>query len=288
MLFGFLILSISFIQREKFLYGAFFFVILLNLKHIFLYIAPAYGIYYIRSYLFDPKLPVHPKNFQFSNFFKLLSVIGSVFMFSLGPFVYLGQLNQLLARLFPFKRGLVHTYWAPNFWALYLFLDIALGKFFNINYSQNSSPMNGIIGSGSSLILKEIIPIHTVLITILSMLPSLIHLWKYPNKKVFTLTLIQVSLSSFFFGWHVHEKAILMVIIPFGLVSLENKRMASIYLLISVFGHYSLMPLLYHDSEKSIRVLLVIFHFLLLLLTFYKDYSEKEFFEYVKFLFYFL
>jgi alpha-1,3-glucosyltransferase len=50
------------------------------------------------------------------------------------------------------------------------------------------------------------------------------------------------------FGWHVHEKAILMVIIPLGLIATESTFHAKSFLFLSTVGHFSLFPLLFQPT----------------------------------------
>ena len=61
-------------------------------------------------------------------FISLANTVILVFLVSLGPFLLMGQLPQLLSRLFPFTRGLNHAYWAPNAWALVTAADRVLLK----------------------------------------------------------------------------------------------------------------------------------------------------------------
>lgn len=47
------------------------------------------------------------------------------------------------------------------------------------------------------------------------------------------------------FGWHVHEKAILMILIPLFVSSDIHLKDAGACLFVSIIGHYSLFPLLF-------------------------------------------
>jgi alpha-1,3-glucosyltransferase len=103
------------------------FAALLCLKHIYLYLAPAYFVFLLSGYCLGPKFgPKRPFDIKFWNAIKLGVSIAAVFGAAFGPFVYFGQMPQLLGRLFPFGRGLCHAYWAPNIWALYSFADRVL------------------------------------------------------------------------------------------------------------------------------------------------------------------
>ena len=123
-LYGILILSLVLARNPStLLLSGLLFAALLCLKHIYLYLAPAYFVFLLRAYCLSPRSIFR---IQFTNCVKLGLGIGAVFATAFGPFIYWGQLEQLLSRLFPFSRGLCHAYWAPNVWALYSFTDRVL------------------------------------------------------------------------------------------------------------------------------------------------------------------
>lgn len=123
-LYGLLILSLVLARKQStLLWSGTLFATLLCLKHIYLYLAPAYFVYLLRVYCLSQRSIFR---IRFYNCVKLAIALGLVFGAAFGPFVYWGQGEQLLSRLFPFSRGLCHAYWAPNVWAMYSFTDRVL------------------------------------------------------------------------------------------------------------------------------------------------------------------
>ncbi|KAI9582158.1 probable dolichyl pyrophosphate Glc1Man9GlcNAc2 alpha-1,3-glucosyltransferase isoform X1 [Glossina fuscipes] len=246
-LFGVLLLSISCLLEDRFLLGCTVFATLLNLKHIYLYMAPAFGVYLLKFYCLDSKRST------FTSVLKL-TIAGLVpFAISFGPFWQ--HLPQILSRLFPFRRGLTHSYWAPNFWALYNTADKVVAKALNMSIAEKYT--SGIVQNYEHSVLPSVRPLATFILTIAAMLPILIKLLCYTTKSeskiTFLRSVVLCSLSSFLFGWHVHEKAILMSLIPFCFLFFVHAQDAKYAFLLSAAGYYSLFPLLFDSDLIVIR-----------------------------------
>lgn len=162
---GILLLSMARMIQKRELESAFWFALLINLKHIYLYVAPAYFVYLVGNYCYDLHM-----NFKRDHFIKLALVVSSVFIVSMAPFIYVGQLSTVLARLFPFKRGLTHAYWAPNFWAAYNSMDKFLSVLLKIKSNDSAAMTGGLVQEYHHQILPDVPPLLTLLLVTLSMM----------------------------------------------------------------------------------------------------------------------
>ncbi|ELU45785.1 glucosyltransferase [Rhizoctonia solani AG-1 IA] len=138
-LFGVMLWSIAMMREGKMVLSGMLFAALLNFKHIYMYIAPAYFIHLLRTHCTTP-----------ARFLSLAQTVILTFSASLLPFA--PHLLQLLSRLFPFKRGLCHAYWAPNVWALWAAADRGL-----LLYSAGlASSSRGLIGDTVFAVLPNV------------------------------------------------------------------------------------------------------------------------------------
>ncbi|XP_031623108.1 probable dolichyl pyrophosphate Glc1Man9GlcNAc2 alpha-1,3-glucosyltransferase [Contarinia nasturtii] len=260
-LFGILLLSIAYMCEEKFLKSAFCFAVLLNMKHIFVYVSPVYIVYLLKVYCW------HSSSLQRAmlNLTKLGMITIGVTVVSFGPFIH--QMPQVLSRLFPFKRGLCHAYWAPNLWAIYNVADkvasISLGSV------SNSSNTGGLVQEYSHQVLPVIQPHMTFMVTMLAMIPCIMKIAfgaydRSTNKFDFVRGIVICGCTSFLFGWHVHEKAILMTVIPLSILMTINQSEYKHMGFLSIVSYFSLFPLLFKSNLVVIKISLLMTHILII------------------------
>ncbi|XP_059433025.1 probable dolichyl pyrophosphate Glc1Man9GlcNAc2 alpha-1,3-glucosyltransferase [Corylus avellana] len=274
-LLGLLLMSLSYLEEGRDLMGGFVFAVLLCFKHLFAVAAPVYFVYLLRHYCWG----------GFVRGFRRLSVLGAVvvavFAAAYAPFVYHGQIQQVLHRMFPFGRGLCHAYWAPNFWTFYIILDKGLAFFlkklgFAIQIPA-ASFTGGLVGDSSPFaILPQITPLTTFTMVLLALSPCLIKAWRDPRPGMITRWVAYAYTCGFLFGWHVHEKASLHFVIPLATVAVQNLDNARHYFLLSIVSCYSLFPLLFEAQEYPIKVLLLLLHSIIMWLAFSAQFTKEE------------
>ncbi|GFZ45705.1 Dol-P-Glc:Glc(1)Man(9)GlcNAc(2)-PP-dolichyl alpha-1,3-glucosyltransferase [Saitozyma sp. JCM 24511] len=217
-----------------------FFAALLNFKHIYVYLAPAWFIYLLRTYCIPPKTGL---TLRLKPLVRIGTVVIGVTAVSLGPFLYLGQGQQLVARLFPFTRGLMHAYWAPNQVAKRFRLDLAVSS------AGVASTSRGLVGDTNFAVIPDITPLHCFILTGLTQVVQLVPLWRRPSYKAFLQAIAACGFSSFMFGWHVHEKAVMLV-----LLAAEDWNHYQAFFVASVSGIIGLFPLLFKAAETPVKM----------------------------------
>ncbi|XP_066590080.1 dolichyl pyrophosphate Glc1Man9GlcNAc2 alpha-1,3-glucosyltransferase isoform X1 [Prorops nasuta] len=276
-LIGILLLSIakvsSVCKTTQVLQGAMWFAILLNFKHVYLYIAPAYVIWLLRWSMKDSQF--------FHRISSLAFIVLTVFALSFGPFV--SQMPRVLARLFPFKRGLVHAYWAANGWAIYIGLDKVLSLFLKYlgwtGATKTAVMTGGLVQEQSFSVLPTPTPLITFIISFATMIPALWFLMFQTDfhirPKKLIRCIILCGLSSFTFGWHVHEKAILTVIIPLGILAVIDANDSRIFIILSSTGQTALLPLLYPENLSLLKLLLSVIYMIMSALLLCRHFKDK-------------
>jgi alpha-1,3-glucosyltransferase len=257
-------------QKSSLLLSGLVFAALLCMKHIYLYLAPAYFVFLLRAYCLSPKSIFR---IQFLNCLKLGGGIAAILGTAFGPFALKGQIPQIMSRLFPFSRGLCHAYWAPNVWAMYSFVDrvlILVAPRIGLPVKEGAlqSVTRGLVGDTAFAVLPDITPRMCFALTLVFQAIPLLKLFFQPTWDNFIGAVTLCGFASFLFGWHVHEKAVLLVIIPFSLIALKDRRHLSAFRPLAVAGHVSLFPLLFTPAEFPIKTVYTVLWLILFLMVF--------------------
>ncbi|KAF8976893.1 Glucosyltransferase-like protein [Entomortierella lignicola] len=192
--------------------GSVFFCLALAFKQMALYFAPA-----VFAYLLGKSL----RQGFFGCIWKLIK-LGTTVILTLGlmflPWMQSQEeILQVVHRIFPVFRGLYQDKVA-NVWCA----------------------VNVVIKLRDMFAIQELVRFST-LATLLSFLPSVLHLIVKPTKKGLIYGLINSSLSFFLLSFQVHEKSILIPALPITLLILDEPAVTSLFVTLATFTMYPLL-----------------------------------------------
>ena len=171
LLLGVLVYTLFMLRRGDHVKAGALFALLCCMKHLFLTLAPVLAAVFIAAH-------VRPRQDWLRAFLELAGASVAALALGLAPLFIpawrAGRLGKALAelagRLFPFDaRGLVHSYWAPNVWALYVFADRVLLKV--LRRSAGAGATRGLVETAVE-VLPAPGPKACALLTVLAGLPA--------------------------------------------------------------------------------------------------------------------
>ncbi|OQR91865.1 dolichyl pyrophosphate Man9GlcNAc2 alpha-1,3-glucosyltransferase [Achlya hypogyna] len=214
---GLTTLAVVCILRDYDFCGAVCYCLALNFKQMSLYYAPAITFYLLAKCWYTPGF--------IARFLKLAVAVIGTFALLWAPFCIYHDgpcadgLLQVLHRIFPVGRGLFEDKVA-NVWC-------CLDLFFKLRQRVTSQQ-------------------HLVYIcataTLVGFLPSVIDLLRRPPTRTrFFLALFNCSMSFFLFSYQVHEKSILLPLLPMAFLMSEASLVSSWFAVLATFSMYFLL-----------------------------------------------
>eukprot|EP00899_Mesostigma_viride_P024519 jgi/Mesvir1/5251/Mv15370-RA.1 len=213
---GLTVAAVASIIRHHPLLGSALFSLALNHKQMSLYYAPAFF-----AHLLGTSLRSRP-SVACLKIAQLGTAVVAMFVVCWLP--YLSSLDASLAvlhRVLPFSRGLYEDY-VSNFWCV------------------------------SSLVIKwrRLLPLASLTklcaaATILAAAPSMAHQIAHPSRTGFLYSLANSGFAFYLFSFQVHEKSILLPLLPVLMLALHEPVLA---LWVSGVAAFSMVPLLERDG----------------------------------------
>ncbi|KAK9454546.1 glycosyl transferase [Dipodascopsis uninucleata] len=225
---GFTLLAITNILQDRLVVGSIFFVLSLSFKQMALYYSLPIFAYLLGLCIF-PRLNL----LRFISLGVSVVLTFSVVIFPM--FLYRGvggfsgiftQLQQIFIRIFPLQRGLWEDK-VSNVWC-------TMNTIVKLRLMFNSSELQRI----------------SAICTILAILPALVILFLHPRKNILIWGLSVSAWGFFLFSYQVHEKTVLLPLLPVTLQLADNPSanvQSHIYWINNV-AMFSLWPLLKRDG----------------------------------------
>ncbi|XP_023769325.1 probable dolichyl pyrophosphate Man9GlcNAc2 alpha-1,3-glucosyltransferase isoform X1 [Lactuca sativa] len=211
---GLTIGAVAALLCDKDLVASFFFTLALNHKQMSAYFAPAFFSYLLGKSLRckNPVLEV----------VKLGIVVIGTFALIWWPYIHSKvAIFEVVSRLAPFERGIYEDYVA-NFWCT-----------------------TSVLIKWKKLFTTQSLKLLSLTITLSSCLPSMFLQIKAPSKRGFLYGLLNSAFSFYFFSFQVHEKSILLPLLPASLLAVEEPFL---FQWLTQFALFSIFPLLLRDK----------------------------------------
>ncbi|ETN22969.1 hypothetical protein, variant [Phytophthora nicotianae INRA-310] len=215
---GFTALGVALILQGHEFLGSICYCLALNFKQMALYYAPSFGVFLLARCLYRKMCVLH--------LLKLAVAVIATFALMWSPFcaypsqeeTCLSTIAQVVQRIFPFGRGLFEDKVA-NFWCIVDFV---------LKIRRHVTP---------ALQMRL-----CTAMTFIGFLPSIIDLLRRkPTNLRFVLSLAICSLSFFLFSFQVHEKTILLPLLPISFLFAHNALLSGWFSVLSTFSMYFLL-----------------------------------------------